>query len=230
MRQIPNITKNLLIINIICYMAKMVLAGRIDFGNVFGLHFFLAEDFHIHQLLTYMFMHANFTHLFFNMFALWMFGGTVERTFGEKRFLIYYIICGLGAAICQEISQFVQIYAMLPSEVTIEQMFHLSYADRMALNAFTTVGASGCVYGILLAFGMSYPEERIFIFPLPVPVKAKWFVIAYAAIELGSALSSRGDGVAHVAHLGGMLFGYFLIKYWRKTSDTFNGWDGYEIR
>jgi membrane associated rhomboid family serine protease len=164
------------------------------------------------------------------MFALWMFGGTVERTFGEKRFLIYYIICGLGAAICQEISQFVQIYAMLPSEVTIEQMFHLSYADRMALNAFTTVGASGCVYGILLAFGMSYPEERIFIFPLPVPVKAKWFVIAYAAIELGSALSSRGDGVAHVAHLGGMLFGYFLIKYWRKTSDTFNGWDGYEIR
>lgn len=104
MRQIPNITKNLLIINIICYMAKMVLAGRINFDNVFGLHFFLAEDFHIHQLLTYMFMHANFTHLFFNMFALWMFGGTVERTFGEKRFLIYYIICGLGAAICQDIS------------------------------------------------------------------------------------------------------------------------------
>ena len=230
MRNIPNITKNLLIINIICYMAKLVLTGRINFDNVFGLHFFLAEDFHLHQLLTYMFMHASFTHLFFNMFALWMFGGTVERTFGEKRFLIYYIVCGLGAALCQELSQFVQIYAMLPPEATIGEMFHLSYADRVALNAFTTVGASGCVYGILLAFGMSYPEERIFIFPLPVPIKAKWFVMGYAAIELWSALSSRGDGVAHVAHLGGMLFGYFLIKIWRKTSDTFNGWDGYEIR
>ena len=229
MRQIPTITKNLLIINIICYMAKMVLGGRIDFDGLFGLHFFLAQDFHIHQLLTYMFMHASFTHLFFNMFALWMFGGTVERIFGEKRYLIYYIICGLGAAVCQEISQFVQIYALLPSEVPIEHMFHLSYADKLTLNAFTTVGASGSVYGILLAFGMSYPEERIFIFPLPVPIKAKWFVILYAAIELGSALTSRGDGVAHVAHLGGMLFGYILIKFWRKTSDTFNGWDGYEI-
>ena len=235
MREIPTITKNLLIINILCFLADSVLGMRgIDFTNIFGLHYFQAQNFHIWQLFTYMFMHAGWVHLFFNMFALWMFGGLIERTFGQRRFIIYYLVCGIGAGLCQELSQAVQVYTMIADQgATLNDMFHLTAADRMALNALTTVGASGAVYGILLAFGMTFPEERMFIFPLPVPIKAKWFVIGYAAIELFSAFSNaRGatDGVAHVAHLGGMLFGYLLIRLWRRTSYSFNGWDGYEIR
>ena len=235
MREIPVITKNLLIINVICFLAAEVLGMRgIDFSAIFGLHYIQAENFHVWQFITYMFMHAGWMHLFFNMFALWMFGGLIERTFGQRRFLIYYLVCGLGAALCQELSQAVQLYSMLaPQGVTLGDMLTLSAADRHVLNAFTTVGASGAVYGILLAFGMTFPEERLFIFPLPVPIKAKWFVVGYAAIELWSAIGNAHgatDGVAHVAHLGGMLFGYLLIRTWRKTSYSFNGWDGYEIR
>ena len=232
MRQIPTITKNLLIINVICYLAYVVLGGRgIDLNDIFGLHYFQATDFRLYQALTYMFMHASFEHIFFNMFALWMFGGVIERTFGEKRFLIYYLVCGLGAALCQEVSQFVQVYLMVADQGgTLADVMRLDTADRMVLNTWTTVGASGCIYGVLLAFGMTYPEERMFIFPLPVPIKAKWFVIGYAAIEVALALMQSGDGVAHVAHLGGMLFGWLLLRSWRKTKPGFNGWDGYEVK
>ena len=232
MRQIPTITKNLLIINVICYLAYIVLGGKgIDLNDIFGLHYAQAQDFRFYQLVTYMFMHASFEHVFFNMFALWMFGGVIERTFGEKRYLLYYMVCGLGAALCQEVSQFFQVYFMIADNgATLSDMMNLSPLDRQALNALTTVGASGCIYGILLAFGMTYPEERMFIFPLPVPVKAKWFVTGYAVIEVVLALMQRGDGVAHIAHLGGMLFGYILIRMWRKTKPGFNGWDGYEVK
>ena len=141
------------------------------------------------------------------------------------------MVCGLGAALCQEISQFFQVYFMVSdSGGTMADMFRLTLPDRQALNALTTVGASGCIYGVLLAFGMTYPEERMFIFPLPVPIKAKWFVMGYAAIEVGLALMQRGDGVAHVAHLGGMLFGWILLRVWRSTKPGFNGWDGYEVK
>lgn len=232
MQQIPTITKNLLIINIICFLATIVIGGSgIDLNSAFGLHYWQATNFHLYQLVTYMFMHGGWTHLFFNMFALWMFGGIIERTFGQKRYLIYYMVCGLGAALCQEISQTVQVYSMISNQgATFNDLLNLGTSSRMMLNNLTTVGASGAIYGILLAFGMSYPEERLFIFPLPVPLKAKWFVMIYVVIELLSAMSQRGDGVAHVAHLGGMLFGYIMIKMWRKTSYTFNGWDGYEIK
>ena len=232
MRQIPTITKNLLIINVICYLAYIVLGGKgIDLNDIFGLHYAQAQDFRFYQLVTYMFMHASFEHVFFNMFALWMFGGVIERTFGEKRYLLYYMVCGLGAALCQEVSQFFHVYFMIADNgATLSDMMNLSPLYRQALNALTTVGASGCIYGILLAFGMTYPEERMFIFPLPVPIKAKWFVTGYAVIEVVLALMQRGDGVAHIAHLGGMLFGYILIKMWRKTKPGFNGWDGYEVK
>lgn len=240
MSQIPTITKNLLIINIICFLATVVVGGNnIDLNDVFGLHYWQATNFHLYQLVTYMFMHGSWTHLFFNMFALWMFGGIIERTFGQNRFILYYMICGLGAALCQEVSQTIQVYSMIaPQGATINDLFNLSTADRTVLNNLTTVGASGSIYGILLAFGMCYPEERMFVFPLPVPLKAKWFVMIYVVIELLSALSQRGDGVAHVAHLGGMLFGYIMIKMWRSSYSDYNyhtnhysnGWDGYEIK
>lgn len=233
MRQIPPITKNLIIINVICFLAAQIFTN-VDLTSVLGLHYFQAQNFQIWQFLTYMFMHHDWMHLFFNMFALWMFGGLIERTFGQQRYIAYYIVCGLGAALCQEVSQFVQVYAMIADQgATLNDMFHLGAADKLALNMFTTVGASGSIYGILLAFGMTYPEEKMFVFPVPFPIKAKWFVIGYTVIELWLAFSNaRGatDGIAHIAHLGGMLFGYLLIRYWRGNSSSFNGWDGYEVK
>ena len=198
-RNIPTITKNLLLVNILAYVATLILKQRgIDLEYWGGLNYFMARDFHLYQFVSYMFLHGGFTHLFFNMFALWMFGCVIERAWGAKRFIFYYIACGVGAGLCQEIVQYIS-YGALP------------------VNSIT-IGASGAVYAILLAFGMTFPEERIFIFPLPMPIKAKWFVCIYAGIELLSAMSSYGDGVAHMAHLGGMLFGFLLITYWRKKA------------
>ena len=223
MNNIPTITKNLLIVNVVVFLATYLFRNMgIDLNNVLGLHFFLAPDFHIYQLFTYMFAHGGFSHIFFNMFALWMFGCIVERTWGPKKFLTYYIVCGVGAGLFQELAQFAQFYFIASEQLphfTLAQTMKVANANAAFLNLWTTVGASGAVYGILLAFGMLYPEERIFIFPLPVPIKAKWFVMGYAAIELFMAYSSTGDGVAHLAHLGGMVFGFFLIRYWRRHPD-----------
>lgn len=216
MRSIPTITKNLLIINILAYFLTYVLEMQgINLNSMLGLHFFMASKFEVYQLFTYMFLHGGFQHLFFNMFALWMFGCVVERTWGGKKFLFYYISCGMGAGLIQELAQFAR-YSM--DGLGNYQQVMLDSVQTMPmdmyLNMWTTVGASGAIYGILLAFGMLYPENRIFIFPFPVPIKAKWFVVIYAAIELFMALTTSGDGVAHVAHLGGMLFGFLMIKYW----------------
>lgn len=223
MNNIPTITKNLLIVNVVVFLATYLFRNMgVDLNNVLGLHFFLAPDFHIYQLFTYMFAHGGFSHIFFNMFALWMFGCIVERTWGPKKFLTYYIVCGVGAGLFQELAQFAQFYFIVSEHIphfTLAQTMKVANANAAFLNLWTTVGASGAVYGILLAFGMLYPEERIFIFPLPVPIKAKWFVMGYAAIELFMAYSSTGDGVAHLAHLGGMVFGFFLIRYWRRHPD-----------
>lgn len=220
MNNIPTITKNLLIVNVVVFLATYLFRNMgVDLNNVLGLHFFLAPDFHIYQLFTYMFAHGGFSHIFFNMFALWMFGCIVERTWGPKKFLTYYIVCGVGAGLFQELAQFYFIVSEHIPHFTLAQTMKVANANAAFLNLWTTVGASGAVYGILLAFGMLYPEERIFIFPLPVPIKAKWFVMGYAAIELFMAYSSTGDGVAHLAHLGGMVFGFFLIRYWRRHPD-----------
>ena len=227
MRSIPTITKNLLIINILAFLAYYVLRFRgIDLNDIFGLHFFLASDFKLYQFITYMFMHGGWDHLFFNMFALWMFGCVVERVWGPKKFLFYYILCGVGAGLIQEISQYCSLYYIMSGQmasVGFFTPFTQALSDinlASALNSWTTVGASGAIYAILLAFGMIFPEERIFIFPLPIPIKAKWFVIFYAAVELFSAMGTSGDNVAHFAHLGGMLFGFLLIRYWQKHPDS----------
>lgn len=220
MRNIPTVTKNLLIINVLAYLVGMVFGIHSGgFNDLFGLHFFLAPDFGVYQLVTYMFMHASLSHLFFNMFALWMFGCIVERTWGARKFLFFYMVCGIGAGLLQEMAQFVQFYMLAAENIhgfSVSQIMTVAKASAVGINLWTTVGASGAIYGILLAFGMLYPEERMFIFPLPVPIKAKFFVVGYAAIELFMAFSTSGDGVAHLAHLGGMLFGFLLIRYWRR--------------
>ncbi len=223
MRSIPVVTKNLLIVNVIaflvCFSLGKASGGGYALNDTFGLHFFLASDFHIYQLITYMFMHGGWEHIIFNMFALWMFGCVVERVWGPKKFLFYYIACGVGAGLFQEGAQYV---SYLMEDLSAYDYVTIDGA-RMTmgtyLNLWTTVGASGAIYAILLAFGMLFPDQRIFIFPLPVPIKAKYFVIGYAAIELFSAMMTTGDGVAHVAHLGGMVFGFFMIRYWRKQLD-----------
>ncbi|KAA6335113.1 Rhomboid protease AarA, partial [termite gut metagenome] len=178
------VTKNLLIINALLFFATYVAQKYgIDAINYLGLHFFLASDFKFFQLFTYMFMHGSFSHVFFNMFAVWMFGNLLERTWGSSRFLFYYIVCGLGAGFIQEMIQFVN-YEWVLSKYTIVDTGSGIISLNEYLNFLNTVGASGAVYGILLAFGMLYPNEKMYIFPLPVPLKAKYFVIGYAVIEL----------------------------------------------
>jgi len=228
MRTIPVVTKNLLICNVLAFLLMYVLrsVSGVDLNDLLGLHFLMASDFHIYQLVTYMFMHAGFEHILFNMFALWMFGCVVERVWGPQKFLFYYISCGVGAGLLQEAAQFGSIYFELYSQTPIafSQAIEVMRANASGLNGLTTVGASGAIYAILLAFGMIFPEERIFIFPLPVPIKAKWFVCGYAAIELFSALATPGDNVAHLAHLGGMLFGFLMIRYWQRHPVAANGY------
>lgn len=223
MQNIPTVTRNLLLINTIAFIATFIF-GRmgIQLDSVFGLHFFLASHFSLYQLFTYMFLHGGFTHLFFNMFALWMFGCVIERVWGARRFIFYYIICGIGAGITQEIAQFAELMIMNP-QLSVADAFRLPETIADSLNLWRTIGASGSVYAILLAFGMTFPNERIFIFPLPIPIKAKWFVMFYVAIELFMALGSSNDGIAHTAHLGGMLFGFLMIRFWRKhPSQNYN--------
>ena len=219
MNNLPTVTKNLLIINVLCFFG-MLVAKRygIDVENLLGLHFFLASDFNLSQLISYMFMHANLQHIFFNMFAVWMFGRVLEQVWGPRRFLTYYLICGIGAGLIQELVQYLEYAFTLSNYDSV----NLGIAGGIIpkeeyLNMMTTVGASGAVYGILLAFGMLFPNSQMFIFPLPFPIKAKYFVIGYAVLELFLGLGG-GDGVAHFAHLGGMLFGLILIIYWRKKN------------
>ena len=220
MFRIPTITKNLLIINLIAFFATFVLQLRgFDLANVGGLHFFMASDFHIYQLVTYLFLHANFMRILSNMFGLWMFGCVIENVWGPKKFLFYYISCGIGAGLLQEIAQLGSFYMMISEQdpsVSFGEIFAIGQQLSHQLNAWTTIGASGAVYAVILAFGMTFPNERLFIIPFPFPIKAKWFVLFYVAIEFFSALGSSGDGVAHTAHLGGMLFGFLMIRYWNR--------------
>ena len=214
-------TKNLLVINVLAFLATWVFQrSGIDLNALFGLHFFLASDFHVYQFLTYMFLHGGFTHILFNMFALWMFGSVIERVWGSKKFIFYYIVCGVGAGIIQEIVQYVNYSVQGLAAYDYVSIGGQRMAMELFLNQWMTIGASGAVYGILLAFGMIFPNERLFIIPIPFPIKAKWLIIGYIAIEAFSAFSAPGDGVAHMAHLGGMLFGFLLIRYWQKHPDS----------
>lgn len=221
MNNIPTMTKNLLIVNFLAFVATWVLEQRgIDLTSLLGLHFFLASDFHIYQFITYMFLHGGLTHIFFNMFALWMFGAVIERVWGPKKFLFYYIMCGIGAGVAQELVQYCNYMYEGMAAYQYVNAGGVQMTTDAYINLWTTIGASGAVYAILLAFGMIFPNERLFIIPFPFPIKAKWLVIGYIAIELFSAMGAPGDGVAHMAHLGGMLFGFLLIRYWQKHPDS----------
>jgi membrane associated rhomboid family serine protease len=264
-RILPPVVKNLLIINGLFFLATMATGTRFGFDltDMLGLHYFAAEKFKPYQIITYMFMHGGFAHIFFNMFALWMFGNALENIWGPRKFLIYYIITGIGAAVTHYIVFYFEISPVLkaietylnnPSpenlnifinsgyfKITPEMKDSFDYfrdqynslvhtdagrATQLSLdyisqykieflNAPVVVGASGAVFGILLAFGMIFPNALIYLY-FAIPIKAKYFVILYGAIELFSGVFNTGSNVAHFAHLGGMVFGYFVLIYWKK--------------
>lgn len=218
----PPVTKNLIIINVLFLLGGLV-ATKYGFvlSDYLGLHFFMSENFNPVQLISYMFMHGGFTHLFFNMFAVWMFGRILEQIWGPKRFLFYYIVCGIGAGLVQELVQYIQYVVELSGYDSVKTLEGAIIPMQLYLNQIpSTVGASGAVYGILLAFGMLFPNERMFIIPFPFPIKAKYFVAGYAVVELMQGIANNPtDNVAHFAHLGGMIFGFILIMYWRKKKN-----------
>ena len=193
---IPPVTRNILLINLVVWAACNLF--QYPLANVLGLHDWRSEDFNLYQLITYQFTHIAFFHLLFNMFALFMFGRVLEYYWGSSRFLTYYLVTGIGAGLIQ--------------------LGICYFQDISSL----TIGASGAVFGILLAFGMIFPNTPLMIIPFPFPIKAKYLVIGYGLLELWLGFANRsGDNVAHFAHLGGMLFGIFLILYWRKKNGNF---------
>ncbi len=236
---LPMVVKNLLIINGLFFLGTLALGSSIGFDMVklFGLHYPGTQNFGIWQLVTYMFMHGGFAHVFFNMFALWMFGNVLENVWGPKRFLNYYLITGIGAGLIHLLVTYIRISSILPEmhpdqisivyseglEVMNRGMY---YQDNLmhSLNVLLhtpTVGASGAVFGILLAFGMMFPNSLIYIY-FAIPIKAKYFVMIYGALELYSGIADNpGDNVAHFAHLGGMIFGFIVIKYWKRKGTLY---------
>lgn len=236
---IPPVVKNLIIINVLLLLATFtintVFNGRLE--HTLGLFFFKSEHFKPYQIITHMFMHGGIWHLFFNMFALWMFGRVLETVWGAKRFFIYYFVTGLGAVIIHSAVNYIQYISVTNnlSPEMIQIVIDKGYDAILNNQNFTnpamaklniilstpTIGASGAVFGVLLAFGMLFPNTELMLLFPPIPIKAKYFVIFYGALELFLGLSQPGSNIAHFAHLGGMLFGYLLIKYWNDKKNTF---------
>ena len=227
LNSIPPVTKNLIIINLLFWVASLALPKvGIDLVDLLGLHFPGATDFKAYKIVSYMFMHDphSCAHVFFNMFAVYMFGRVLENVWGPKRFLIFYFVTGIGAGLVQEVVWFFNLRDVIFAS---QDMINLNGAQIISksefLNYFVTIGASGAVFGILLAFAMIFPNVPLYLMFIPIPIKAKYFVIFYGLAELFMGVASfGGDTVAHFAHLGGILFGYFLIRYWKKK-DADNG-------
>ena len=233
----PPVVKNLIIINVLGLLAYYAFRGSTNLNWVLGLFYWGSEQFEPYQLVTHMFMHGGFAHLFFNMFALWMFGRVLEQVWGAKRFFIYFFVTGLGAAFLHLLVNHIQIQSLLaqmPQEqvnIVMERGFDALRQGKNFTNPamqklnlsmnIPTVGASGAVFGVLLAFGMLFPNTQLLLLFPPIPIKAKYFVIFYGILELILGVTQPGSNVAHFAHIGGMLFGFILIKYWNAKKDMF---------
>ncbi|MFO7863600.1 MAG: rhomboid family intramembrane serine protease [Salinivirgaceae bacterium] len=257
----PPVVKNLLIINALLFLATELVTG-LNLIETLALYYPESSFFRPHQFITHMFMHGGLTHLFFNMFALWMFGRVLEGVWGSKRFLIYYFVTGLGASALHLFVNYLSIEDMKAAALAFQntpspeifQAFvkdHLSNPSNYVLdlvNSFydapesgrvaaeasaviqkiiglnmdtPTIGASGAVFGVLLAFGMLFPNTELMLLFPPIPIKAKWLVIGYGALELFLGMTNTGSNIAHFAHLGGMIFGFILIKYWNTKGKNF---------
>lgn len=256
MSNLPPVVKNLLIINFIFWLADLALPRLLggayqDFSlsNILGMHYWASEQFHIYQILTYMFIHGGFSHMFFNMFALFMFGAAIEQRWGTKRFLLFYLISGIGAAIVQQLMWTIDFAPMISAlndaiqqnsstplvgvEEKLRKFLHFGSLSsvnsvtalsmkQLIINSPVTVGASGAIFGLLFAFGWLFPEARLMLIFLPVPIPARIFVALYAIVELFLGVAGFSfDNIAHFAHLGGMLFGWLLILYWKKKGTLY---------
>ncbi|MDR0765919.1 MAG: rhomboid family intramembrane serine protease [Odoribacteraceae bacterium] len=265
LQSITPAVKVILIINIGIFLLANMLGERIDLAQLLGMHLPGAEQYAVYQYVTHMFTHTDLMHVFFNMFAVFMFGRVLEHVWGQKRFLVYYFATGLGAALLHslvswyELHQLQEMYSAFqetPDVGLFAEFAREIYGKQLPVNMtealnewatrpetsagyiaearglyestifqhlnITTIGASGAVFGLLLAFGMLFPNTELMLMFIPVPIKAKYFVIGYGAIELFLGLQHQaGDNVAHFAHLGGMLFGFFIVRYWRKHGKYF---------
>jgi membrane associated rhomboid family serine protease len=213
----PPVIKNLIIINVLVFIAQLTISNSstFNFNDTFALHDLHSPNFRIYQLITHMFMHGGFDHIFFNMFALWMFGRTLENVWGSKRFLIFYLLCGLGAAI---LHLGVLYYEMDPLVKNFDTLSLARQEYTIAMVNEPTLGASGAIFGCLVAFGYLFPNSMIYLYFF-LPMKAKWFVLIYAGLELWLGLkNSAGDSVAHFAHLGGAITGFIIVFIWNKTN------------
>ncbi len=227
----PPLVLNLIIVNALFLLITNLFKEQFNLYSLLGLHYFTSPNFESWQFVSYMFMHGDLYHLVFNMFALWMFGSILEQVWGPKRFLTFYMVTGIGAGLVQLLVAYIRLQS-IEGLLTPEQIDYVytqgpelwregktfSEQSMAALNRIIntpTVGASGAVFGILLAFGMMFPNTMLYVF-FAIPIRAKYFVIIYGALELYFGVTGTQEGIAHFAHLGGMVFGFFLIKYWKK--------------
>lgn len=235
---LPEVIKNLIIINGLFFLATFSLQGfGIDLVSLFGLYLPMSPFYEPYQFVTHFFMHADLGHIFFNMFALWMFGYALENIWGPKKFLQYYLITGFGAAALHLLIKYIEFQTITAglSDVAMQSIFeagsrfsYLPGDSQMAINQAIqllrtpTIGASGAVFGILLAFGMLFPNQPIYFIFLPIPIKAKYFVAGYGLLELFNGVANDpSSNVAHFAHLGGMLFGFLILQFWKKRNGSF---------
>lgn len=234
---IPPVVKNLLIINVLFFAAKFVMKNAgIDLDYILGAFYFDSQFFKVWQLISYMFMHGDFMHIFFNMFALFMFGGVIESRWGTKRFINFYLITGLGAVALQMGVQAYEVYqitgSIVHNPVTVDLAANMAQVKvpgiseearntLIGIYGFPMVGASGAIFGLLVAFGMLYPNTEMYIMFIPIPVKAKFIIPVYILMELSLGVARvPGDSVAHYAHLGGALLGFILVKLWKDKDNN----------
>ncbi len=234
----PPVVKNIIMLNIVMLLLYYVVSSvfGVDLNSKLGLYFPESANFKPYQILSHMFMHGGIWHLFFNMYALFIFGQVLENVWGPKRFFIYYMVCGLGAALVHE-TVIAFEYRNIMNHISPDQLqivlndgaeyfkegkvfTDITMKDLQLLLNTPTVGASGAIFGVLLAFGVLFPNTQLMLLFPPIPIRAKYFVLIYGGIELYLAFTQPGSNIAHAAHLGGMLFGYILIKYWQKTAKT----------
>ena len=211
--RIPPVVKNLIILNVMMFLITL-LTGNFMYEK-FSLFYFQSPLFKPYQIITHMFMHGGFFHILFNMYTLFIFGSVLENVWGGKKFLLYYLVTGVGAAIIHSLVMYIEASSLTQA---MEAGNFLAQEKMFALMRTPTVGASGAIYGLLLAYGMLFPNNVMQLLFPPVALKAKYFVLLFGALELFLGLSNTGSDIAHFAHLGGMIFGYFLIIYWKKNN------------
>jgi membrane associated rhomboid family serine protease len=227
---LPVVTKNIIIINVIMYLATLAFETvNIDLVKLFGLHYYLADDFKPHQFITYIFMHGGFSHILFNMLGVYIFGQVLEQVWGPKRYLIFYILTGLGAALAQyiimhfEITEVLDIFNQHINSRNLDTSQRAEFINQKYeyLNKHVIIGASGSLFGLLGGFGMLFPNRELYLYFF-IPIKAKWLVILYGGFEIFSGLQNNPtDNVAHFAHIGGLLVSIALVLFWRKDRNHF---------